>query len=187
LDFDRTQIFTIDYVYELPKFGGQSGVGKAIFNGWQLSGITRFWTGTPLTINSNGNLGTLAGAPRANFLGGDPYAGGRTRFQWFDPLLFARPLDGQLGNTANGFLRGPGINNWDASLFKTTQITERVRVQLRFEFFNLFNHTQFAGVNTGIGVPNPGQAVTAATRGRTGEVTSTRDARTMQLGAKLYF
>ncbi|MDX2152775.1 MAG: carboxypeptidase-like regulatory domain-containing protein [Bryobacteraceae bacterium] len=186
LDYDRTQILTIDYVWELPKFVS-SGPMKHVLNGWQLSGITRFWSGTPLTVGSNGNLGTLGGSPRANFLGGDPMEGGRTRFQWFNPLLFARPLDGNLGNTANGILRGPGINNWDASLFKSTNITERVRLQLRFEFFNVFNHTQFAGVNTGISVPNPGQAVTAATRGRTGEVTSTRDPRTLQLGAKLYF
>jgi len=187
LDFDRTQILTIDYVYELPKLATDNGFAKAIVNGWQLSGITRFWSGTPLTVGSNGNLGTLAGSPRSDYLGGDVYEGGKTRFQWFNPLLFARPLDGSLGNTANGIFRGPGINNWDASLFKNTNLTERVRLQLRFEFFNLFNHTQFAGVNTGISVPNPGQAVTQATRGRTGEVTSTRDPRTLQFGAKLYF
>ncbi len=187
LDYDRTQILTIDYVYELPKFARSSGVAKAVLNGWELSGITRFWDGTPLTVGSNGNLGTLSGSPRANFLGGEPFQDGKTRFQYFNPLLFARPLDGQLGNTANGFLRGPGINNWDASLFKNTQINERLRLQVRFEFFNLFNHTQFAGVNTGISVPNPGQAVTQVTRGRTGEVNSTRDPRTLQLGAKFYF
>ncbi|MEZ5400656.1 MAG: carboxypeptidase-like regulatory domain-containing protein [Bryobacteraceae bacterium] len=186
LDFDRTQMLTIDYVYELPRFA-DSGPAKFVLNGWQLSGITRFWGGTPLTVGSNGNLGTLGGSPRSNYLGGDPYEGGRTRFQWFNPLLFARPLDGNLGNTANGLLRGPGINNWDASLFKNTNITERLRLQLRFEFFNLFNHTQFATVNTGISVPNPGQAVTQATRGRTGEVTGTRDPRTLQMGVKLYF
>lgn len=187
LDFNRTQILTIDYVYELPKFVQDNPAGKLLLNGWQVSGITRFWTGTPLTVGSNGNLGTLAGSPRSNFLGGDPFEGGRTRFQWFNPLLFARPLDGELGNTANGFLYGPGINNWDASLFKNINITEGVRAQLRFEFFNLFNHTQFAGVNTGINVPNPGQQVNAVTRGRTGEVTSTRDPRTLQMGIKLYF
>ena len=187
LDYDRTHIFTVDYVYEIPGMKSSNGVAKVLTNGWQLSGITRFWTGTPLTVGSNGNLGGLTGSPRADFLGGDPYEGGKTRFQWFNPLLFARPLDGQLGNTANGILRGPGINNWDASLFKTTQIKEGIRLQLRFEFFNVFNHTQFAGLNTGISVPNPGQAVTQATRGRTGEVTSTRDPRTLQFGAKLYF
>jgi hypothetical protein len=186
LDFDRTQMLTVDYVYELPNLA-DSGAAKFLVNGWQLSGITRFWGGTPLTVGSNGNLGTLGGSPRANYLGGDPMEGGRTRFQWFNPLLFARPLDGNLGNTANGLLRGPGINNWDASLFKNTNITERVRLQLRFEFFNIFNHTQFASVNTGISVPNPGQAVTQATRGRTGEVTGTRDPRTIQMGVKLYF
>jgi hypothetical protein len=168
LDYDRTQILTLDYVYEFPKLTANRAAGY-LLNGWQLSGITRFWTGTPLTVGSNGNLGTLAGSPRADFLGGDLFEGGKTRFQWFNPLLFARPLDGNLGNTANGFLRGPGIANWDASMFKNVEITEQIRLQLRFEF------------------SNPGQAVTAATRGRTGEVTSTRDPRTLQLGVKLYF
>jgi hypothetical protein len=84
-------------------------------------------------------------------------------------------------------LRGPGINNWDISIFKNTRIGERANVQFRFEMFNVFNHTQWAAISTNISVPNPGQAVTTATRGNTGSVTSTRDPRTIQLGLKVYF
>ncbi len=190
LSYDRTHIASFDYVYLLPDFGtkmGNHGFAKAIFNGWQITGITRFSSGRVYTITSNGNPGTLGGGVRADYLGGDIFQGGKTRFQWFDPLLFGRPVDGSLGNTATGIIRGPGINNWDVSFFKNTKITERVTTQLRFEFFNIFNHTQFADFNTGISVPNPGQAVNQATRARTGEITSTRDPRQLQLGLKLYF
>ncbi len=187
LGYDRTHVVTVDYVYELPKFGGTSFFAKMALHGWQISGITRLSTGIPLTITSNGNPGTLGGGVRADYLGGDVFANSKTRFQWFNPLLFGRPADGTLGNTGTGLIRGPGIHNWDMSLFKNFAFTERIRVQLRAEFFNIWNHTQYASVNTGLSVPNPGQAVTEATRGRLGEVTDTRDPRNLQLGLKLYF
>jgi TonB dependent receptor. len=105
---------------------------------------------------------------------------------YFNPFRFARPPEGTLGNTANGIFRGPGINNWDMSLFKNTRISERVTAQLRFEFFNVFNHTQWDGINTSRTLPNPGP-VTEATRGQLGEITSSRDPRNIQLGLKIYF
>ena len=60
--FDRRQVFTLDYVYQLPNAGTKwmnNAVGRTVFDGWQVSGITRFWSGTPLTITSNGDAGTL--------------------------------------------------------------------------------------------------------------------------------
>jgi hypothetical protein len=190
LDYDRLHVLTLDYVYTLPEFSKNMGnnlFARAVLDGWQLSGITRFSTGTPLTVTSNGNPGTLGGGVRADYLGGNPYPETKDRFNYFNVFAFGRPLDGALGNTANGILRGPGIHNWDASMFKNFFFTEQVRLQLRFEFFNIFNHTQWAGVNMGISVPNPGQAITQATRARSGEVTSTRDPRQLQMGVKLYF
>jgi hypothetical protein len=72
-------------------------------------------------------------------------------------------------------------------MYKTTRITERVSTQLRVETFNTFNHTQWAGINTGISVPNPNTPVTEATRGTFGQANSTRDPRTIQLALKLLF
>jgi hypothetical protein len=199
LTFDRTHVVTIDYIWEMPRWGSQissNGFVKAVLDGWQLSGITRFWSGFPLTVTSNGNPGTLGGGVRADYLGGDPRQIGTTPEtggalgtlpQYFNPLLFARPADGSLGNTANSIIRAPGINNWDASLFKNFQFGERFRLQFRAEMFNVFNHTQWNTVNTGLNVPNPGQAVTQGTRGQLGVVTETRDPRNLQLGLKLYF
>jgi hypothetical protein len=187
---DRRHQVTIDYVYQLPNAGSKwvnNPFGRAILDGWQLSGISRFWSGQPLTISSNGNPGTTGGGVRADYIGGEIYPAEQTRLQWFNPLVFARPADGTLGTTPKGFLRGPGINQWDMSLFKNARIGDRVNVQFRLETFNTFNHVQFNGVNTGVNVPNAGQAVTDATRGTLGQVTSYRAPRQVQAGLKLYF
>ena len=72
-------------------------------------------------------------------------------------------------------------------MYKNTRITERVQAQLRVETFNTFNHTQWAGVNAGISVPNPSSPVTTSSQGSTGQVSSTRDPRNIQFGLKLIF
>ncbi|HYZ85752.1 MAG TPA: carboxypeptidase regulatory-like domain-containing protein, partial [Bryobacteraceae bacterium] len=143
----------------------------------------------PFTITtSNGNPGTLGasgGGVRADYIGGEIYT--KTRDEWFNPLAFARPADGTLGNVGKNTIRGPATNQWDISVYKTTRISERVNLQFRAESFNTFNHTQFAAFNTAISVPNPGTPVTQATRGQAGVVTDTRDPRNIQLALKLLF
>jgi hypothetical protein len=164
-----------------------NAVGRGVLDGWQIAGISRFWSGQPLTITSNSNPGTTGGGVRADYNGGDIYPAQQTRLQWFNPLVFGRPTDGTLGSTPKGFLRGPGINQWDISLFKNTRVGDRVTVQLRLETFNTFNHEQFNTISTGVNVPNAGQPVTSATRGQLGQVTSFRDPRQIQAGLKIYF
>lgn len=187
LNFDRKQIVTLDFIYEFPNLGKGNAFAKGLMNGWQVNGIARFWGGTPLTITSNGNPGTLGGGPRANYIGGDTAASPKSELDYFNIFAFARPAEGSLGNTGEGIIRGPGINQWDISMIKTTTFYEKVRVQFRFETFNTFNHTQWAGVNTGLSVPNPNTSPTAATRGTFGQVNSTRDPRSIQFGIKLLF
>ncbi|MCX6606140.1 MAG: carboxypeptidase regulatory-like domain-containing protein [Acidobacteria bacterium] len=188
LNFDRKQIVTMDFIYELPKMANGNAFVKAVTNGWQVNGIVRYWGGTPLTITSNGNPGTLGGGPRANYIGGtDIKNPNPSELDYFNVFAFARPLEGTLGNTGEGIIRGPGIKQWDVSMIKTTTFFERINVQLRFETFNTFNQVQWAGINTGLNVPNPNTAPTAATRGTFGQVNSTRDPRTLQLGIKVLF
>ena len=129
----------------------------------------------------------MGGGQRANYLGGQIYPDTQTRFNFFNPLVFGRPAQGTLGNVGRNALTGPGIANWDISMYKTTHITERVTAQLRVETFNTFNHTQFASVNGGISVPNPNSPVTASSQGGTGQVSNTRDPRSIQLGLKILF
>ncbi len=184
--YDRTNVANITYVYTLPEFRSRGALMKYVAGGWELAGITRFWSGQPYSITSNGNPGTLGGGVRADYIGG-PITPNQNRLQWFNPLAFARPADGSLGNVGRNTLRGPGINNWDISLFKNVNFSERVRLQLRLETFNTFNHTQFSGINTGISAPNPGDRITAATIGSAGQITGTRDPRNVQLGGKFIF
>src|SRR5262249_36826202 len=105
--FDRERTFTFDYVYQLPDFGtkaGGGGLAKVALNGWEVSGVTRFWTGTPFTITSNGNPGTLGAGVRADYIGGSAYADDNAQSQissrirhlkprtyFLDPPAFAPP------------------------------------------------------------------------------------------------
>jgi len=186
--FDRRHTFNADYVYELPAFAKSNEFLKKVLNGWQIAGITRFWSGSPMDVTANGDPGTLGGGQRADYLGGQIYTdNSRQSLQFFNPLVFGRPANGSLGSLGRNILTGPGYSNWDISLYKNTQITDRVRAQLRVETFNTFNHTQFVNPGSGISVPNPSTTVTAATAGTTGRLTATRDPRNMQLGLKILF
>ena len=197
-DFDRTHVFTLNYVYTLPTLENHRSFVKYTLGGWELTGITRFWSGTPFSVVSTAvNTGTLDGGgygtyARADYIGGNVYPTHQTWQQWYNPFAFGRPLDGTLGNTGRNILRGPGINNWDISLFKNFNITERVKFQLRGETFNTFNHTQLGGgandgIVNGITAANPGQAVTQSVVGTSGQITTARDPRTIQIGAKFLF
>jgi hypothetical protein len=188
--YDRTHVFTLDYIYNVPNLGkklGNNPIGNTVFGGWQLTGVTRMWSGLPFSVTSNGNPGTLGGGPRANYLGGDIIIKDFPNRQWFNPLVFGRPRDGELGNTGRNWLRGPGFTNFDFSAFKDFKFTERIKLQYRAEFFNIFNHLQWAGINTGVSATNPGDPVTAATRGTSGQLTSTRDSRKVQMALKFFF
>jgi hypothetical protein len=189
--FDRKMVLSVDYVYYLPRLArgalNRPG-GRQFLNGWQVSGITRFWTGTPLTIRANGNSGTVNASVRADRVEGvDAYPEQRTRDEWFSPLAFGRPLDGLLGNTGKGILRGPGLTNFNVSLFKNFKLDERKSVQFRLETFNTLNHPQWYAVNTSVSAYNPGTAVTQQSQGTAGQVTSTRDPRNVQMSVKLYW
>ncbi len=186
--FDHRHVFNVDYVYELPGLKNQPEVLKKVVNGWQMAGITRIWSGSPMDVSANGDPGTLGGGVRADYLGGQIYQDNyRSTLQYFSPLVFGRPANGTLGTLGRNFLTGPGYTNWDISLYKNTKISEKVTAQLRVETFNTFNHTQYNNPGAGISVPNPSTAVTATTAGTTGRITSTRDSRNMQLGLKILF
>ena len=104
-DFDRTHVFTLNYVYDLPRLENRNQFVKQTLGGWEVTGITRFWSGTPFSVIANGaDPGTLDGGGygtqnRANYIGGNVYPAQQTWQQWFNPTAFARPLDGTLGNT----------------------------------------------------------------------------------------
>jgi len=94
-------------------------------------------------------------------------------------VSFSLPAPGRYGNSAPSVIRGPGMNNWDLSLFKNIPIREQLRMQFRAEVFNFFNHVSFSAI--GVGLP------ATATNTTFGQVTAVAPARTVQFGLKLEF
>jgi len=172
--FDRAHMLITSYIWEIPFARKTQGLERKILHGWQISGITSFQSGNPITIGITGDrAGTGAGGQRPNVVG--PLTLPKQLSQWFSTTTFALPPLGTFGNAGRSIVRGPGINNWDLSFSKRTNIHERLTLQFRAEFFNLFNHAQFSGVGATLG------------SGTFGQVTSARDPRIGQLGLRLLF
>jgi len=180
-NFDVMHNFVFSYNWLMPfdKYV-TAGWAKKVVGGWSLSGVTNFATGLPITLSENDD-NSLIGANAIpvdvpNFAGGhvlqttNPRKGGT----YFNTSLFSNEQLGQFGNSSRRFFHGPGLNNWNIALLKTTKITESKELQLRFEGFNVFNHAQFQ---------NP----TGEINSTFGVVTSARDPRIMQVAAKFLF
>jgi hypothetical protein len=139
--FDVRQTFTSYITYEVPTWSGPKWLTK----GWQLNSLISLYTGLPFTVYAGTNVsGTFEGKDRVNVVG-NPYATSQALtngyVQWLNPAAFAFPANGTFGNEVRNSLRGPGFADVDFSIFKTTNITERVKAQLRIEMFNIFNRT----------------------------------------------
>lgn len=210
---DRTHVFFANYVYDLPFFRNSSSKGlKTALGGWQLSGIVSISSGLPLNITEggigydpDGDFGNIANTVpntqnRPNING--TISETHTVSHWFDTSNFSPTPAGTFGNLPFNPVRGPRVNNWNMSLFKSFMLSESrgSRIEFRAEFFNVWNHTQFNNVNTGMSfdmskfipdpndpdtlIPNPNYLLVNNDVGR---VTSAHDPRTLQLGLKLYF
>ena len=123
---------------------------------------------------------TGIGFDHAQYLGGSVYTSGPCANQapcvsYFAPSVFAPPALGSYGNLAKGTLRGPGFFNTDLGTFKNFSIKERMKIQFRAEFFNIFNRANFM---------NPGTTVSG---GGFGNILSARDPRIGQLALKVLF
>ena len=185
---DRRHVFSANYIYELPFFKSQEGfVGKTL-GGWQASGIVTLNTGLPFTITTSsfdaaglGNNPAAVAGNRPNLLC-DPNSGGaQTLQQWFNTACFqANPAVGTAvtnlpGSAGRGVVNGPPTQRVDFTMSKIIRFGEVTRLQIRGEAFNVFNHTNFRAIGTNI------------TLGTYGQVTTVRDPRTIQLGAKFIF
>jgi len=183
--FDVHQNFVASYTVPLP-FDGYTprpGLLHQVIGGWELSGITTFATGLPVTISENDD-NSLTGS-QADLPNYDPHAGPlfinknpRSGQMYFNTNVFSQEELGRFGNSQRRFFYGPGLNNTDLALLKTFKFKEDVNLQFRAEAFNVFNHTQFQGPSGNFN--NTGQ-------GGFGYVTSANDPRIMQIALKLYF
>lgn len=190
--FDVTHRFVGDAIYALPLGHGRhflphaGGATQLILGGWQANAIVSLQTGIPFNVSGVANKTYTAGAAgiRPNCLGNyfsntttDPsqlWIGGPGTY--LNPKAFAQPALGEFGNCAPRMFHGPGMENTDFSLFKRFPVGEQRRVELRAEFFNLFNHPNFS---------NP---VGNLSSGNFGHFTGlTTDPREIQLAVKFYF
>jgi hypothetical protein len=186
--FDRRHIFNANYVYSLPFFAHTSSRWlHGVLGGWEFSGITIAQSGSPV----NSGNGVIYTGPETVGLGGGtrnrpqqvgPISYPHTVDHWFSASSFGAPVapwnggaNQGFGNTRKDAIVGPGLFNFNMSLFKTFSMTERVKLELRFESFNTFNHTEFNGVDTNSGDSN------------FGAITTTYDPRVLQLGGKISF
>jgi hypothetical protein len=194
--FDSTNNFVASFTYNLP-FDKMAGPRK-LTNGWAFSGITRFSTGLPVTMvetDDQSLLGTAFGGPitlpvdTPNFVGPLTITNPRNSAnrQYFNPSAFDQSALGQEGDSRRRFFHGPGINDWDLALLKNTEISERVNLQFRAEFFNLFNHTQFVGPSGITGFTGPASTGGQPTSSSFGDVSSAQPPRIGQLSLKLNF
>lgn len=194
------QIFVSNFVYHAPWYRDQHGFAGHLVGGWELSGILTFESGTSF---SNGQyqdpFGCVTDNTQPNGCAPGTYPGGlgiwddgpnydifprpdqtgpshlvKKGLQWFDPSTYTTAV-GHFGTERSGNILGPGLNRVDLGLMKNFRFTESVNLQLRAESFNLFNHTSFAGVDTGL------------EDGTFGQVYSSHEPRIMQFSGKLYF
>jgi hypothetical protein len=175
--YDRTHIFGVNWVWELPFF--RDPADRLMYNlvgGWQLSGFTRYESGVPLTITTATNTSNSFGnVQRRTDLVGDP-EGSKTIEQWFNTAAFAQPAANTFGNAPRSVVRGPYRHISDFAVFKNFVITGRVKAQARLEAFNVFNETNFTGIGTVISTP-----------AQFGRILSAADPRLIQLGFRMTF
>jgi len=187
-NFDVRHRLSLSYSYDLPFGKGQAhladrGWVSTLLTGWQTFGIVTLQTGRPFTVallpeidNSGTGRSALGfGANDRPNLVGDPNLTRRTPEQWFNTSAFAFPAPGTFGNAERNTLDGPGYQSVNVSVAKNTSLSERFKLQLRAEAFNLFNHPNFNLPDNFLGSPTFGR------------ITSARDPRHIQFGVKLLF
>jgi hypothetical protein len=184
--FDRRHIFNVSYVYALPFYQHGSNVAaKAIIGGWGISGVTVAESGVPQNVAYSGSdtVGLGGGTSnRPNLVSKVTYP--HTQTAWFSTSSYADPTAPWNGGTGQGFgaagkdnVVGPHLINFNLSLTKTIQLTghEGPNIELRFESFNTFNHTQFNGIDA------------SNHDGNFGQITSIYSPRILELGGKFHF
>ena len=195
---NEPQIFIANFVYKEPFFRQQNGLTGHLLGGWELSGITTFESGLNFSLYQVPDpFGCVTDTATANGCAPGTYPGGlgidgpdydilarpdevspvhltKTRTQWFTTSSFTT-AQGHFGSAGAGNLLSPGLEKVDLGLMKNVRVSERINLQLRAEAFNIFNHTNFSGIDNGL------------QDGTFGQATSTHEPRMMQFSGKLYF
>jgi hypothetical protein len=188
--FDVPHNLVASYTVQLPfdHFIGGGDIAKRFTAGWELSGVSTFAKGEPVSIretDDNSLLGAFnANVDKPNYaadgtaLYGNRNPRNKGGLPYFNPGYYVSEPLGQVGNAMRRSFSGPGLDNYDMALLKSTAITESTKLQFRAEAFNVFNHAQFK---------NPSGNFNNNVPGGFGYVTQANDPRIMQVALKFLF
>jgi hypothetical protein len=175
-------IFHLTGIWDVPvpRFAGVAG---RLLNGWELASVTTWQSGLPFSLVTGAdNSFSSAGIDRADFIGtnlSQARLSGLSHAQMVDRFLntslFVSNAVGTFGNSGRNILRGPRSFNTDLGVIKNNNFTDRMKLQFRAEFFNIFNNVNFNGPGSTVGTPG------------FGKITGARDPRILQLMLKVMF
>ena len=189
--YHTAHVLSSYWTVELP-FGGGRGLADKLISGWQVNGIVRLSTGTPINIEGDSNrtcrfCGGGGGNLRPNLVSGrsnNPRTGDPN--QWFDPSAFENQEARTFGNLGRNTGEGPGLATLDLSILKSFFVAESANVQFRAEFFNIFNRANFQGPLRTRAVFNRGGR--GGPNGNFGQILGTvTPSRQIQLALKIVF
>ena len=143
--YDRTHMFQMGFVYDLPFLNNSNSAMSVILGNWQISGIAAVFTGRPTTIRaSSSSLNAASARQTADQVGAVVKLGNFGPGQkYYDPSAFAAVTEQRFGTSGRNIIDHPGVTNLDFSLFKKFPVGESVEAQIRAEAFNLTNTPQF--------------------------------------------
>jgi hypothetical protein len=159
--------------YEPAWFSNAGPLAKTILDGWQLSGNVAFLTGPPLAVAMQTDTAGIGRPVRPDWKGSIKTP--RTMEQWFDPTAFSAPAPLTFGNSPIDAVYGPGSRSWDMAVFRNFRVRERLKLQYRFEAYNVLNHFDLNNPGTTFGTAN------------FGKITGKSNPRNVQMGLKVLF
>jgi hypothetical protein len=164
VDFDRRHVLSATLIYNLPALAHSNMLLRQVAGGWESNTIVNYASGNALTIQGDSGLGDLSGTGTSGTFTGRPlrdysqpcHLSNSPRDQWLNPKAYTWNgyKLGTFGNSGPGACAGPPVDDVDFAIVKNWKMTERMKLQLRLEMFNVFNHPQFRfnGQNLGYNV-----------------------------------
>jgi hypothetical protein len=145
LSYDANHVFTGSFVWDLPRLKSQPAFLRAPLGNWQFSGIIHLQSG--FADNITGNTAILGGR-EADYIGGATLLPNPGPDGWFNPAAFAPAPQDRFGNSGNGNVREPGLQEYNLSVARFFNLTERMKLQFRADFINAFNHPNYKAAQT---------------------------------------
>lgn len=175
--YDHRHRFVANASADVPVPASWTGLARTLGADWRVSGIVTLQSGAPFTVNLGTDRANVGPGPaqRPNVSANPNLSSGRTPDRWFDTSVFSLPDPFTFGNSGRNTVFGPGLATVDVVVQRSAALSSRVRLELRWEIFNLLNRANFDLPNRVAFTPNFGRIFSAA------------EARQMQFGGRIVF